>query len=167
MTDFQIIWAMITTLLADYYDPANVFDAYQNDYKLPTHNNYILITQEDIGKAAAYPLRDFDVLAQEKVLTPFGDYRFQVDLYGVNADIAAHRLHTYVDSSAGSNYLIPYQKGIGKVRAAPINASKKNDRENYMKRYIVIFTVLNANVVRIPMPGFGLTDVELNFTEYT
>lgn len=166
MTDFQIIWTMITTLLAAYYDPANVFDAYQNNYTLPTHNNFVIITQEDIGKVA-YPLRDFDVLTQEKILTPFGDYKFQVDLYGINADTAAHILHTYVDSSAGSNYLIPYEKGIGKVNPIPINASKKNDRENYMKRYIVIFTVLNTNIVRISMPGFGINDIELNFTEYT
>jgi hypothetical protein len=167
MNDFQIIWTMITTLLAAYYDSINVFDAYQNNYTLPTHNNFIIITQKDIGKAPAYPLRDFDVLTQEKILTPFGDYEFQVDLYGINADTAAHILHTYVDSSAGSNYLIPYQKGIGKVKPTPINASRKNDRENYMKRYIVTFTVLNTNIVRIPMPGFGLADVELNYKEYT
>lgn len=167
MTDFQIIWTMITTLLTSYYNPTNVFDAYQNNYTLPTHNNFIIITQKDIGKAKAYPLRDFDILTQEKVLTPFGDYEFQVDLYGDNADTAAHILHTYVDSPAGSNYLIPYQKGIGRVRQTPLNASKVNDRDNYMKRYIVIFTVLNTNVVRIPMQGIGLSDVELNFTEYT
>lgn len=167
MTDFQIIWTMITTLLATYYDSVNVFDVYQNDYTLPVHNNYVLITQKDIGKAPAYPLRDYDVQTQEKILTPFGDYEFQVDLYGVNADVAAHKLHTYVDSSAGSNYLLPYKKGIGKVKSTPINASKKNDRENYVKRYIVIFSVLNTNIVRIPMPGFGIADVEINLTEYT
>lgn len=166
MNDFQIIWTMIKDLLAFYYEPENIFDAYQNNITFPTHNNFIVITQKDIGKAA-YPLRDFDVATQEKVLTPFGDYEFQVDLYGTNADTAAHRLHTYVDSSAGSNYLLPYKKGIGKVKPTPINASPVNDRDRYMKRYIVIFTVLNTNIVRIPMPGIGINDVEINYTEYT
>lgn len=167
MNDFQIIWTMISALLSAYYTSDNIFDAYQNNITFPVSNNFIVITQKDIGKAPAYPLRDFDVLAQEKVLTPFGDYEFQVDLYGQNADTCAHILHTYVDSSAGSNYLLDYQRGIGKVRATPINASPVNDRDRYMKRYIVTFTVLNTNIVRIPMPGIGINDVEINYTEYT
>lgn len=166
MTNFQIIWTMVTTLLTAYYDPVNVFNAYQNNYTLPTHNNFAIITQKDIAQAAL-PLRDFDVINQQKVLTGFGDWEFQVDLYGDNADTAANILHIYVLASAASNYLLPFQLGIGKVKMIPPNISKVNDRDNYMKRYIVIFTVLNTNIVKIPMAGISYSDVELNFTEYT
>lgn len=166
MSNFQIVWTMITDLLSAYYDPNNVFDAYQNNYTLPTHNDFVIITQKNIGQVAL-PLRDYDVVNQKKVLTGFGDWSFQVDLYGNNADIAALDLQTYVLSSAGSNYLLPYELGIGKVKTYPPNMSKVNDRDNYMKRYIVEFTVLNTNILKVSMPGMGYNDIELNFTEYT
>jgi hypothetical protein len=165
MNKDQIIWTMIQTLLATYYDSANIFLAFQNNMTLPVVNDFIIITRRNIGQVAL-PLRNFNVLLQQKILTAFGDWEYQVDLYGGNADVCGDILHTYVNSVSASNYLIDFGMGIGKVKD-PLNLSAVNDRDRYMKRYAVIFTALNTTAVSIPMPGFGIDDVEITFKEFT
>ena len=167
-TQDQIIWTMITNLLGttySYYLPANVFYAFQNNYTLPMVDDFIILTRRNLGQSA-YPFRQFDATNQNEVYTSFNDWEYQVDLYGNNSDIAADILHTYLYSDAGSNYLYlyPLDMGIGKV-SVPINLTKPNDRDRYMKRYTLTFTLLNLSSIIIPTAGINDSNIQVNINK--
>ena len=168
MTPDQITWTMITNLLGTiytYYLPANVFYAYQNNYTMPQVDDFIIITRNNL-KQISYPVRVYDITNQNEVYYGNGDWEYQVDLYGPNSDIAANLLYTYLLSGAGSNflYLYPVEMGIGKVRE-PMNLTKSNDREIYMKRYTLIFTLLNVSNVTIPTVGIDASNIQVTISE--
>jgi len=166
MTPLQIIWTMLKDLLTiDYtlYNQNNIIDAYQNDYTLPQINDFIIIQQRNTHQNGL-PLRDFDYLNQKKLLTGFNDFEYQIDLYGDSADLASTILYTYLNSSAASNYLNQYNMGIGRVYDAK-NLSSPNDRDRYMKRYMILFTAMNIQTVQIPMQGVGLSDINIEYQE--
>lgn len=156
---------MISELLPTYYSPDNIILSNQNNYTLPVINDFIIINDKDLAQAA-YPLNGFDVINQMKTITPFDDREYQIDLYGNNADIAARILYSYTNSSAASNYLLQYNLAIGKVKK-PINMTRVNDRDRFMKRYVFIFTALSAEEIKIPAQGLSLNDIEITSEEFT
>lgn len=164
----QAIWTMIKDLLTvfyTYYLPENIFYAFQNNYKLPQVDDFIIITRRNIFQNGL-PLRNYDIANQKKLSTGFGDWEYQVDLYGDNSDTSANILYTFINSADGSNYLIPNQMGIGKVKE-PINLTRSNDRERYMKRYTLTFTAINISTIQIPLTGIELNDVTITYEELT
>lgn len=168
MTPDQVIWTMIKDLLTSYYEyylQDNIIVSFQNNYTLPTVNDFIIITRRNVFQNGM-PLRDFNIDDQKKVLTGFNDWEYQVDLYGENSDLAANVLYTYLNASAASNYLSFYQMGIGKLFEAK-NLTRPNDRDRYMKRYTVLFTAMNIGVVSVPMAGIALEDIDITYEELT
>lgn len=168
MTPDQIIWTMIKDLLTEYYeyyDEDNIIMSFQNNYTLPTIDDFIIITRRNVFQNGM-PLRDFDIENQKKVLTGFNDWEYQIDLYGDNSDLAANVLYTYLNSSAASNYLYFNEMGIGKLSEAR-NLTRENDRDRYMKRYMVLFTAMNIGIVSVPMAGIALEDIEITYEEFT
>ena len=165
MSRDEVIWTMISELLVDYYLPANVFNAYQNDFTVPKTNEYIIINKKIAGQKSL-PHRKFDYLTQTKIIEGNGGWEYQVDLYGPNADSAMDNLHLYLISPEASNYLFQYEQGIGAVRQ-PLNLSPVNDRDKYMNRFMIYFTALNISRLAIPCPGIALNDIEVTFKEIT
>ncbi len=168
MTPLQIIWTMIKDLLTvdyTYYNANNIINAFQNNYKLPQIDDFIIIQQRNIFQNGL-PLRDYNGDTQKKLLTGFNDWEYQVDLYGNSSDIAANILYTYLNSSAASNYLLEYQMGIGKLSEAK-NLTRPNDRDRYMQRYAVIFTAMNIQTIQVPIPGIILDDIDLTYQQET
>jgi hypothetical protein len=167
-TQDQIVWTMITNLLCTiytYYIPSNVFYAFQNNYTLPQVDEFIILTRRNLGQSA-YPWRQFDATNQNEVYTAFGDWEYQVDLYGDNSDISADILHTYLYSDAASNYLYlyPLDMGIGKLDI-PRNLTKQNDRDRYMKRYTLTFTLLNISSINLPTAGINDSNIQVNIIQ--
>lgn len=170
MTPDQIVWTMITNLLCNiytYYSQNNVFYAFQNNFKVPQTDNFVILTKLNQNQIA-YPTRYFDQTAQNEVYIGHGDWEYQVDLYGQNSDLASDILHTYLNSGAGSNYLYlyPINMGIGKVMP-PLNLTKSNDRDQWMKRFTLKFTLLNNTSTLIPTAGIGISDVTITVQQET
>ena len=165
MNNDQVIWTMITTYLADYYASANVFLGYQNYYAAPVADEFIILTKL-LPKQRFTPNRYYKNATQEKVLWGYNDIEYQVDLYGTVADVAMNALYTILGSVVGSNFLRAYNMGIGKV-GEPKNLTNVNDRDNYMTRYTLLFTVLANTRITAPMSGIGLEDITVNLKEYT
>lgn len=166
MTPLQIIWTMIKDLLTvdyTYYNANNIINAYQNNFTLPQIDDFIILQQRNVFQNGL-PLRGYDVDTQKKILTGFNDYEYQVDLYGNNSSISASILYTYLNSSAASNYLLDYQMGIGKLYEGR-NLTKPNDRDRYMQRYMLLFTAMGIQDVRVPIPGVGVGDVDITYEE--
>lgn len=168
MTPDQIIWTMIKDLLTVYYTyyiPNNIFFAYQNNYTIPLVDDFIIITRRNIFQNGL-PLRNFDIPSQEKYLTGFNDWEYQVDLYGNNSDLSAEILYTFLNSGSASNYLIENTMGIGKLYESK-NLTRSNDRDRYMKRYMVMFTAMNIQTTKIPTAGLELSDILITYQEET
>lgn len=168
MTPDQTIWTMIKDLLTVYYTyyiPNNIIFAFQNNYTLPQVDDFIIIQRRNVFQNGL-PLRDFAVDTQEKLLTGFNDWEYQVDLYGNNSDTSANILYTFLNSGAASNYLIENQMGIGKLYESK-NLTRPNDRDRYMKRYMVLFTAMNIQTVQIPTAGIALSDVDITYEQET
>lgn len=168
MTPIQIIWTMLKDLLTvdyTYYNSNNIINAYQNNYKLPQIDDFIIIQQRNTFQIGQ-PLRDYDPDTQKKLLTGFNDWEYQVDLYGQNSDISSTILYTYLASSAASNYLIQYDMGIGKLYEAK-NLTRANDRDRYMQRYMILFTAMNIKTIQVPIPGIGINDIDITYEEFT
>jgi hypothetical protein len=162
MTTDEVIYTMIKDLLSityQYYLPENIFYAYQNNYKIPQADDFIIITRRNSFQNGM-PIKGFDVLNQKKIITAFGDWEYQIDLYGPFSDDASYILYTYLNSSSASNYLLEENMGIGKLYD-PKNLSKSNDRDRYMKRYMILFTAMNISNVLIPTNGINLEDINI------
>lgn len=166
LTSDQIVWTMIKDLLSpEYYDQNNIFNSYQNNFTLPQTDDFIIITRKNILQNGL-PIWDFDVQNQKKIYTAFGDWQYQVDLFGNNADEGANIFFTFINASGGSNYLIPYNCGIGRVNY-PINLTNVNDRERYMKRYMLSFTLMNISKTRVSSDGISQSDIDITYIEET
>lgn len=165
MNNDQIAWTLITTYLASYYDTANVFLGYQNYYVADVANDFVIISNL-LARQKYTPNREYNSITQEKILQGYNDIDYQIDMYGANAATASDTLYTILGSVVGSNFLRQYNSGIGRVEDVK-NLTGVNDRDNYMPRYMLKFSLLANNNITVPMGGIGLEDVTINLKEYT
>ena len=166
MNSSQIMWTMVTNLLSTiytYYNVNNVFTAFQNDFTPPPLNDFIIIRQLE-NKQTGLPLNNFNATTQINTITGFNNKRWQVDLYGKNAEISSNILLTYLNSTSASNFLLYYNAGIGRVQDVK-NLTKYNDREKYMPRFVINFDTLDINNVLLPEKGIALQDIIIHFEE--
>lgn len=165
LTNDQIVWTMITTFLATFYNSANVYMSNQNYYTVGIEDEFVIINKKS-PKQHYTPNRYFDVTNQKKILWGYNDIQYQVDLYGIIADDAMNALYTILMSTAGSNFLMQYNAGIGEIKE-PLNLTKSNDRDNYMSRYMILFTLLSNTKIELPATGISNTDIKINIKNYT
>lgn len=165
MTNDQIVWTMVTTYLADYYAADNVFLRTQNNYTPPTIDEFVLISNLR-AKQRYTPNRNFNSTTQEKEVFGYNDIHYQLDLYGTVAADAMDRIYTLLSSVVISNFLIQYNTGIGYVDE-PKNLTNVNDRDNYMTRYTLLFSMLANNKITVSASGIALDDITINLKEYT
>ena len=157
------MWTMITNLLCiiyKYYNVNNVYSAFQNNFTLPSIDDYIMITLLNF-KQNMTPINTFNPTNKINTVTGFYNENWQIDLYGKNANIASTLLLTYLNSNNASNFLLKYNSGIGKVQNVK-NLTTYNDRNQFMFRYVINFEVLQTNNIALPTNGIALKDITIN-----
>lgn len=153
----KVFWRMLTNLVPEYYLQQNINYSYQNGSVPSSINDYVIITRGENGQDFL-PLDEFDPELQQKTLTSFDEWDYQVDFYGDNSDAACTKLQTYLNSAEASDYLLPDNLAVGHVGKS-LKMTNENDRANYMKRYLIQFTLLNTAQISFPLAGVLIQDV--------
>lgn len=150
----------LTASVATIYLPANIFLAYGNNYSLPADNNYIIITEQPT-KTLSTPYHKYDDIAEITTIDALCETLFQVDFYGDNANATSKKFKLVIEDRLGTEFLTPLGFSIAVVEDAQ-NLSLVMDRDVYVQRWAVRFTVFNNNMITPITPSFDVLDVNVD-----
>ena len=162
MTESQIIWTFISNFLSTqnlYPDVTAIKNAYPNNVPLTVDSNFVVITRLGVD-SGSLPTRQFSPENQQTTIGNQDDIAYQVDCYGVTAQVAASSLQNYLLSTNGSNDLLPNGYGIGKVDNVQ-QMTHTIDRDNYIPRFVIRFTALCFNSITVAQQGIGYDDISV------
>ncbi len=155
------LYDMLVILVANYYDEENIFQAYQNNFVLPSHSKYIIITELDTTNISR-PNTSFTGSLPEgtRHIDNMDVTNFQFDFYGSPARQMATGVRGYLQSHDGCDYLAA--KGnitIYQVKNMQ-NLTLNLDQRKYLERFTFTFSVFNNNSITYDMYGFDHIDPE-------
>ena len=167
MNERQIVWKWISDFLTFdtnlYPNPLGILNAYPVGTPLTANSEFVIITR--LGIDTNYlPQVVFNIpnlaLNMENMIAS----NYQVDFYGVNAQVASNAWQTYITSSKGTDDLQSVGYGVGRVDNI-VQLTNDIDRDVYVGRFISRFSLLNIATLAIAQTGITLPDVVVTFPE--
>lgn len=157
----------INDLIINYtdYDDDSIFKNYYNNVPLPKDNTFCIIRELHSRPKTALVQRSYipnvaelkvDESANQLVIT-----HFQVDFYGVDSSNAATRLATVLEAGFANEFFLA--NGFDYTvedSEQPHQISYANDRDNYILRYIVRFSLFNNSIINQTV--LGTNKVQIN-----
>jgi len=162
MTEQELIWTWISDFLFQqnlFPDPTHILNAYPIGTPLTPDSEFVIITR--LGINTSYlPNVSFNIPNQKVDIQNQIEINYQVDFYGIEAELAATAFQMYLLSANSSNYLSDYGYGVGTVENVT-QSTNPIDRDVYIGKFICRFTLLTINNLLISQDGLGESDISI------
>ena len=151
------------TFTTYYTHKKNIFIGYQNNYTLPTDNNYAIISRLDTG-SNGIPVSEYNDTTETTTYVTAFTPLYQFDFYGKYAETTATYLQTVFLSKLATEYLAQYGMSVYQVK--PItNLTESMDYEEYTVRYVLKVSFFANTVVTDKNLGTNLINNEFLLAE--
>jgi len=157
--------ADLITVVNPLYHSDNVFVAYQNSYTLPIHDDFIVITPLGI-EVEFTPIYKYYIEPEQQSFYNVSYCGFQIDYYGKMGLQAVNDMQLVLLSDFGCQHFQDNDLGIYKVDVVR-NMSNIIDRDVYVARYVLEFSLFARQEFKITTTNFGieiLNNVNLFYT---
>lgn len=147
------IYKAVNNLIVKYttYTDDTIFKNYFNNATLPKNNHYCLIfllhARPQMALLRIDDIPNVDTQTVDTGYTQMIDTRMQVDFYGSQAQAQAERFATVLQSPLATNFLTPLGFTV-RICDSPEQIGNPQDRDNYVERYIVRFSLFSNSTVR-------------------
>jgi hypothetical protein len=147
-----------------YTDP-EIFKNYYNNVPLPKNNTFCIIRELHskqhtalVQKFNYQNIPDKTITVEANQLTTT---HFQVDFYGKDSSIAATKLATVLECGFANDFFISnsYPYTVEDCEQ-PIQLTNAMDRDNYILRYVVRFSLFNNAIVDQTIEGFDEVNID-------
>ncbi len=165
MSEKVIVWDFVNDFLTSQllYVSESIKNSYPNNVPITTLSNFVVITKlNSIEQQLSIP--EFDIVLQKLKYSAQINTDYQLDFYGENSQESSAKMFTYLNSLIASNILKVNNYGIGRVDNAQ-NLTNNLDRDNYVQRHVLKFTLLRISEVIINQDGISLADIPINFKQ--
>lgn len=141
---YKAIKQLLLKLISDYYSTDNIFQGFLNNWTLPKHNNFIVISKIDSG-SVGQPQHYYDKTNEITTYNNLDYTQFQIDFYGVNANLAAKKIRLAIQSRYATNFFYDgYGYSVYKTEEVK-NLTNLLDQGEYVDRYIIKFSLFDNN----------------------
>lgn len=147
------------------YGAERIFKAYNNNTVYPADSNYIIMTSLDRHAMGLTPVTAYNAATETQEFGSNDSTNFQVDFYGDNVANLAAKFRLFLTTINCSTFMY---KGHGcSVHEVETerNLTMDLDREKYLPRYVVRFSLFNNNNMSIPVPGIPGVDIGVILAE--
>lgn len=140
-----------------------IYKNYYNNVPLPTDNHYAIMFILDSMPQMAIMKHELTAEVADKTVT--ADYtqmnalKMQVDFYGKLAQEQSAIFATLLQSPIATRFLLDYGYTV-QSSDSPLQIANPQDRDNYIDRYVVRFSVFNNVIFSDTTEGFTETDIQ-------
>ena len=153
------VYKAINDLIVRYttYTDDVIFKNYYNNATLPKHNHYCLMfVLHNKPMMAQLRIEDTPNESNKTVSTGYtqlNSIRMQVDFYGTQAMAQADRFATVMQSPLATDFLNALGYTV-QTCDSPEQIDNPQDRDNYVDRYVVRFTLFSNSTITDVIDGF-------------
>lgn len=150
---YTAIKALLVQILNGLYNTNEIFQAYQNNYPLPTDSQFIIMTQ---GETKSLPLMInylYDPTNEIDNYITIDATDFQVDFYGSPSNNACNLFRNVLQTVYGAGFFSTYGISIYEIKKQ-FNLTNNVDRDMYLQRFAVRFSLFNDNIFSPSSLGF-------------
>lgn len=167
---YKAINDLIIDTVGDFYPDESIFKNYYNDATLPKMNQFAVIQELPSIAHCATPYNSWDVDETTEMATnksnQLVETTFQVEFYGnTNESIAsscANLFATALQCWYATDFLKQFGYTVG-IADSPKNMSFDLDRDTYLSRYVIKFSLFNNQIFTKDIESFD--QVKFNIVE--